>query len=175
MCRAERQIFVISLSRRAASGRVRLGPFDMPAALGRSGRSARKREGDGATPIGRWRLLEVYYRPDRVARPATRLPVSRITRAVGWCDAAGDRNYNRQVRLPYPASHERLCREDHLYDLVVVLDHNQRPRIRGNGSAIFLHCSRPGLAPTEGCIALPRTLLQRLLRHVRKGDLLIVG
>ncbi len=164
----------MSLSSAATSGRVRLGPFDAPAALGRSGRVACKREGDGATPIGRWRLLEVYYRPDRVMRPTTGLPVRRITRDAGWCDAAGDRNYNRKVRVPYPASHERLWRDDHLYDLVVVLDHNQRPRVRGHGSAIFLHCARPGLTPTEGCVALPRAELQRLLRLVRKGDLLVV-
>lgn len=145
-----------------------------PAALGRSGRRATKREGDGATPVGRWRLLRVLYRPDRVPRPRTGLPVRPITPADGWCDAPGDRNYNRPVRLPYPANAERLWRDDHLYDLVVVLDHNQRPRFQGAGSAIFMHVARPGLQPTEGCIALERAHLLRLLARLRRGAVIHV-
>ena len=107
--------------------------------------------------------LRVLFRADRLPRPRTALPVQRIGRADGWCDAPGDRNYNRPVRHPYPASAERLWREDALYDVVVVLGHNQRPRLRGAGSAIFMHVARPGYLPTEGCIALRRDHLLRLL------------
>lgn len=143
----------------------------MPCSLGRSGKRARKREGDGATPIGLWRLVEVYYRADRVARPATRLPVRALRRDDGWCDANGDRNYNRWVRHPYPVSAEHLWRADHLYDLVVVLSHNRVPRVQGGGSAIFMHLPRPGYRPTEGCIAVAardlRDLLRRADRHAR--------
>jgi L,D-peptidoglycan transpeptidase YkuD (ErfK/YbiS/YcfS/YnhG family) len=92
--------------------------------------------------------------------------VRAIRRDDGWCDASADRNYNRPVRLPYPASAERLWREDGLYDLVVVLDYNDRPRSRGRGSAIFMHVARPGYAPTEGCIALARGHLLRLLERL---------
>ena len=81
----------------------------------------------------------------------------------GWCDAPADRNYNRPVRHPYPASAERLWRADGLYDVVVVLGYNDRPRVRGRGSAIFMHVARPGYAPTEGCIALARPHLLRVL------------
>ena len=94
----------------------------------------------------------------------------RITPVSGWCDAPGDRNYNRQVTLPYPASAETLWRDDGLYDLVLVLDHNHRPRVQGAGSAIFVHVARPGHRPTEGCIALTRADLVQLLAHLRGGD-----
>jgi L,D-peptidoglycan transpeptidase YkuD (ErfK/YbiS/YcfS/YnhG family) len=89
--------------------------------------------------------------------------------ADGWCDAATDRNYNRRVRHPYTASAETMWRTDTLYDTVVVLDCNRRPRIRGRGSAIFMHVARPGFLPTEGCIALRRPDLLRVLSHLRSG------
>src|SRR5690349_5923716 len=122
---------VAALSPGATRGTVKLGGLAFPCALGRSGRRAVKREGDGATPIGRWRLLQVLYRADHILRPATGLPVRPIRASDGWCDAPHDRNYNRPVRHPYPASAERLWREDALYDIVVVLSHNVRPRVRG--------------------------------------------
>lgn len=145
------------------------GSMRLPCALGRSGRTVRKREGDGGTPVGVYAIARVLYRPDRATRPRTRLPIFPIRSRDGWCDQPGDRNYNRSVLLPYPASCERLWREDHLYDLVVVLDHNTRPRLRGGGSAIFLHVARPGYAPTEGCIALQRRHLERILGLLRRG------
>jgi L,D-peptidoglycan transpeptidase YkuD (ErfK/YbiS/YcfS/YnhG family) len=157
---------VFGLSARLDKGTLALGPMRFQCALGRSGRRANKREGDGATPCGRFRLVRVLYRSDRRPRPRTGLPVSAIGPDDGWCDAAGDRNYNRPVRLPYPASAERMWREDGLYDLVVVLDHNTRPRMRGAGSAIFLHVARTGFRPTEGCVALSERTLERLLFHL---------
>lgn len=146
-----------------------------PIALGRTGRQSRKREGDGATPVGRWRPLSVLYRPDRTPRPRCGLAVRPIGPLDGWCDAAGDRNYNRPVRLPYPASAEHLWRADRLYDLVVVLDHNQRPRVQGGGSAIFMHVARVGFRPTEGCIALSEKDLRQVVARLRRGTQIIVS
>jgi L,D-peptidoglycan transpeptidase YkuD (ErfK/YbiS/YcfS/YnhG family) len=162
---------VLVLGRSAARPRgiVKLGGLTFACALGRSGRRTRKREGDGATPVGCWRVLGVLYRADRVRRPTTRLPVRRIFPRDGWCDAPADRNYNRPVRHPYPASAERLWRADGLYDLVVVLSHNVRPRARGAGSAVFVHVAHPGCRPTEGCIALRRDHLARLLALLGVG------
>ena len=127
------------------------------------------RQGDGATPVGCFRLLQVFYRADRVPRPRTGLPLRPMRRDDGWCDDPADRNYNRPVRHPYPASAEHLWRPDALYDLVIVLDHNDRPRVRGRGSAVFLHVAADGLAPTAGCVALRRRDLQKLLAHVEPG------
>jgi L,D-peptidoglycan transpeptidase YkuD (ErfK/YbiS/YcfS/YnhG family) len=154
---------VLVLSGSASRGWLKLGGLTFPCALGRTGCRARKREGDGATPAGRWRTRAVLYRADRVRRPCTRLPVKAIGPFDGWCDAPADRNYNRPVRLPYPASAERLWRTDGLYDIVVVLGYNDYPRVRGRGSAVFMHVARPGYTPTEGCIALAIPHLLRLL------------
>ncbi|WP_306118993.1 MULTISPECIES: L,D-transpeptidase family protein [unclassified Roseitalea] len=151
----------------AAGGRV------LPCALGRSGTTTRKREGDGATPgYAVLRPLWAYWRADRGGRPATALPVRRTAHTDGWCDAPGHPAYNRPVRLPFVASHETIWRTDHLYDICVVLDWNVVPgRRRNAGSAIFMHLVRPGYAPTAGCIALARDdlvwLLARMDRHTR--------
>ncbi|GAB4229149.1 MAG: L,D-transpeptidase [Methyloligellaceae bacterium] len=144
-------------------GLLSFGEQRLACALGRSGIRALKREGDGATPAGCWLLRRVLYRPDRVTRPRTRLPVKAITPAMGWCDTPGDRNYNRAVRLPYPAGCEALWRDDRIYDILVILSHNERPRVRGHGSAVFLHLARPGYTPTEGCVALSEAALRRVL------------
>jgi L,D-peptidoglycan transpeptidase YkuD (ErfK/YbiS/YcfS/YnhG family) len=167
--RATPKIVVRSRSAGATRGLLTFGNLAFPCALGRSGRRVGKREGDGATPTGTFALRKAYYRPDRVVRPATGLPVA-VTRADdGWCDAPEDRNYNRWVRHPYPVSAERMWRSDGLYDLVVVMGHNDRPRIQGRGSAVFMHVAAPGLKPTEGCIALARPHLQRLLRLIGRN------
>ena len=141
----------------------------MRCALGRGGISALKREGDGATPRAAMRLLSVYYNPSRGSRPSTALDVRAIRSNDSWCDDPRDRNYNRAVRHPYPTSAEHLWRADALYDLIVVLDYNIRPRRRGAGSAIFMHVARPGYQPTEGCIALQPADLLKLLRIARRG------
>lgn len=158
----------------ATRGVVRLGTWRFPCALGRSGRRTGKREGDGATPFGEFALREVLYRADRDLPPRTGLTARPIRRHDGWCDEPADRNYNRLVRHPYPASAEHLMREDTLYDLIVVLGCNDRPRVRGLGSAIFIHLARPGYAPTAGCIALSRRDLLLVLRRCRRGTRIVV-
>ncbi len=132
-------------------------------AIGRGGVSACKREGDGATPIGVWPLRRLHYRADRVERPQTALPLRVLKPDDGWCDDPADAAYNRLIKLPYPSRHERLWREDGLYDVIGELGYNDRPPRPGDGSAIFLHIARPGFAPTEGCVALRREDLLSLL------------
>jgi len=163
------------LSRRATTGTLAAGHFRFPCALGRSGCKPLKREGDGATPLGRYKLQRAYFRPDRLVRPSTRLPMRATRIGDGWCDAPGDRNYNRPISHPYPASAERMWRQDQLYDIVVVLGYNDRPRVRGRGSAIFLHVARPNLAPTEGCIALRRSDLGKLIPLISGKTVLRIG
>jgi L,D-peptidoglycan transpeptidase YkuD (ErfK/YbiS/YcfS/YnhG family) len=153
---------------RRAPGRPREGRLILPggvrrAALGRSGIKALKREGDGGTPLGCFPIRQVLYRADRGPRPRTRLPIRAIRKDDGWCDDPSDRNYNRLVKLPSRRSAEGLMRADPLYDLVLVLGYNDRPRIKGKGSAIFVHLARPGLTPTDGCIALSRPDLRALI------------
>jgi L,D-peptidoglycan transpeptidase YkuD (ErfK/YbiS/YcfS/YnhG family) len=146
----------------------------MPCAIGLGGRRPKRGEGDGITPKGIWAIRGVLYRADRRRRPATALPVRAIRSDDGWCDDPADRNYNRGVRLPYGASHERLWRGDHLYDVVVILGYNDVPRSLGRGSAIFLHLARRSYKPTQGCIALSRADMDRVLRWLRPGDRVVV-
>lgn len=147
-----------------SKGLFLIGHKVLPCALGQNGAKALKFEGDGASPIGSWHLQYLFFRPDKTVRPQTRLPMKEITLASGWCDAAFDRNYNRPVTLPYKARTESLWRNDNLYDIAVVLNHNTRPRIQNLGSAIFMHIAEPNYAPTEGCIALNKHDLNYVLR-----------
>lgn len=140
-------------------------------AIGRSGATAAeaKREGDGATPLGVWRLRATLLRPDRVAAPATVLPWRWLRPDDGWSDDVLDPAYNRPVRHPHRFSAERLWREDGLYDVIVILGHNDAPPVVALGSAIFLHCAAPGFAPTEGCLAVERAVLARWLDRLTPG------
>jgi L,D-peptidoglycan transpeptidase YkuD (ErfK/YbiS/YcfS/YnhG family) len=155
-----------------ADGTLKLGERRVRCALGPAGvvPAAEKREGDGATPAGVWPMLRVLYRPDRGEAPRTALPVSAIDPSDGWCDDPGDPAYNRPVTLPYPGSCEAMWREDELYDLVVILAHNDDPPVPGMGSAIFLHCAKPGYPPTQGCVALEKSDLLELLSQAAPGD-----
>jgi L,D-peptidoglycan transpeptidase YkuD (ErfK/YbiS/YcfS/YnhG family) len=133
------------------------------AALGRGGVKPDKREGDSATPVGLMPLRRILYRADRLSLRDCAVPIEPVAPDDGWCDDPGSPDYNRMVRLPFDASHERLWREDGVYDVVGVLGWNDSPVQRGRGSAIFLHVARPDYAPTEGCIALALADLRRAL------------
>lgn len=142
------------------------GNLVLQCALGKGGISAFKREGDGATPLSNMRLLYGYRRGDAGQWPLSPLPLKRVRKRDGWCDAPKDANYNRPVNLPFKPSHENMWRKDDVYDVCIVMDWNIRPRRRGCGSAIFFHLARPGFTPTEGCIALKRADMARLLPHL---------
>ena len=144
------------------------------AAIGPGGVAVKGEEGDGITPRGSWPVREIFYRADRIAKPHTSLPLHAIARDDGWCDAPGDPNYNRLVKLPYAASHEGMWREDHLYDLVAVLGFNDDPVVAGKGSAIFLHLARDGYAPTHGCVALTFDDALAAIEQLQPGDQVVV-
>jgi L,D-peptidoglycan transpeptidase YkuD (ErfK/YbiS/YcfS/YnhG family) len=133
--------------------------------IGRAGACpvGEKREGDGMTPTGTWPIRGVLLRRDRVAAPSKlSLPWRWLRPDDGWSDDPADPAYNRPVRHPHPFSAERLWREDGLYDVIVVLGHNDAPPVAGMGSAVFLHCWSKG-SPTEGCVAIaPEELLDIL-------------
>ncbi len=164
---------------RAAPGKpnraiVRFGPLTLPAAIGRSGRTVIKREGDGATPIAAMRLLYGFRRGERNGRLPTALPIKRIRSDMLWCDQPADANYNRLVKAPFKPSHEEMKRKDGLYDICLVLDWNMTSRARNRGSAIFFHLIRPGYEPTAGCVAISARDMRRILPHLRKGTILRV-
>ena len=153
-------------------------------AIGRGGIGIKKGEGDGITPIGDWPMRQILYRADKITKPESCLPITIINENDGWCDDPTDINYNLQIKLPYDNSHtnhgytnrgyEKLWRDDNLYDLIVVLGHNDDPIINGNGSAIFLHVAKDGYKPTEGCVALAIENLLELSKTLTINDNLLV-
>ena len=154
---------------------VSLGPVTVQAALGRGGVTAFKREGDGGTPRAAMAVLSGFRRGGMLTPDRCGLSLQRVGSSDGWCDAPGHAAYNRHVRLPFPASHETLVRDDVLYDFGFVLDWNVGSRRRGMGSAIFLHVAKPGFPPTQGCIALHRRDMLRLMPLLRRGTIVRVA
>jgi L,D-peptidoglycan transpeptidase YkuD (ErfK/YbiS/YcfS/YnhG family) len=150
------------------------GALAFPVALGRGGVLANKREGDGGTPRGSFGLRRLWWRADRAPRPATLLPMRPIQRDDAWCEDPSDRRYNQAIKVPADNPGDRLLRDDHLYDFIIEIDHNTRPRVARRGSAVFLHLARPGLAPTAGCVAMPAGRLKKLLARVGPHTRIVV-
>jgi L,D-peptidoglycan transpeptidase YkuD (ErfK/YbiS/YcfS/YnhG family) len=167
-----RSLSLIRVRKRPAQptrGVLLAGALTIPVVLGRGSIRANKFEGDGATPRGRFRLVRLWWRGDRYPRPPTLLPTQRITPDLAWCEDTTDRRYNRPFRKSADEGGDRLWREDHLYDFVIEIDHNTRPRVAGRGSAVFLHLARPNRSPTAGCVAFSEPDLLRLLTRLGPG------
>ena len=158
-----------------ARGLLIAGPLRIPCALGPAGVVRDKREGDGGTPAGRFRLLWGYFRPDRPRPPAGGVPLRPLRRESGWCEDPASRNYNRPVRAPSRDATDRMWRRDGLYDLVFVLDQNFSQRAKGRGSAIFFHHARPDLSPTAGCVAISPAAMRRLAPHLSRRAVLVIA
>jgi L,D-peptidoglycan transpeptidase YkuD (ErfK/YbiS/YcfS/YnhG family) len=151
------------------------GPLAVPVALGRGGIRANKREGDGGTPKGTFRPRQLWWRADRHPRPATFLPMRAIGPEDAWCEDPSDRHYNQPVRLNSEQGGDRLRRNDHLYDFIIEIDHNTKPRIAGRGSAIFLHLARPNFSPTSGCVSMTKGAMLRLLKRLGPETRIEIG
>jgi L,D-peptidoglycan transpeptidase YkuD (ErfK/YbiS/YcfS/YnhG family) len=178
------QLMVVPLTEAAAagyesfeyrSGRLRWSKGNAAAAVGRSGVTVDKREGDGATPVGCYPLISVFYRADRIEAPGSQLRVIPLAPNHAWVDDPADANYNRLVALPYPASAEPMWREDELYDALVVIGYNTDPVMSGAGSAIFLHIATPDFARTAGCIAVAKEVLLGLLPVLGPGSTITIS
>lgn len=155
-------------------GVLTTGALAFPVALGRGGILANKREGDGGTPRGRFRLRQLWWRADRMPKPATLLPARPIGPQDAWCEDPADRRYNQAIRVAPDRTGDRLRRADQLYDLIIEIDHNTRPRVARRGSAVFIHVARPGLTPTAGCVAMPKPRLRQLLARLGPSSRIII-
>ena len=147
----------------------------IPVALGRGGILANKREGDGGTPRGVFHPKKLWWRADRHTRPRTFIAARAIRPEDAWCEDPNDRHYNQPIRLTTEAPGDRLTRKDHLYDFIVEIDHNTRPRIAGRGSAVFLHLARDNFGPTAGCVSMTEAAMVRLLRRLGRKTKIIIG
>jgi L,D-peptidoglycan transpeptidase YkuD (ErfK/YbiS/YcfS/YnhG family) len=159
-----RQIHVRALSARAKTGLLTAGNINVRCVVGRGGFKALKREGDGATPKGVWPLRQLILRPDKMRFVLAALPRRFLKRDDGWCETPDDPRYNQPVKVPYKAGSDHMWRSDDLYDAVVVLGHNDRPRLRNFGSAVFFHIARPDFGPTAGCVAVTRKDMRKILK-----------
>jgi L,D-peptidoglycan transpeptidase YkuD (ErfK/YbiS/YcfS/YnhG family) len=176
--RRDRPLALIRVSRAAGNPRrgwLTAGGWTVPVALGRGGIKANKREGDGGTPRGVFHPRRLWWRADRHVCPKTHLAVRAIRPEDAWCEDPADRHYNQAIRLKRGAAGDRLTREDHLYDFIVEIDHNTRPRIAGRGSAVFLHLARTNFSPTAGCVSMTRSAMLRLLRRMGPQTRIVIG
>ncbi|MES1151116.1 MAG: L,D-transpeptidase family protein [Dongia sp.] len=169
------ELLITAARRGGTRGTAVLGALSVPCALGRSGISSDKTEGDGCTPAGRFPIRRLLYRPDRVRDLTCGLRMQPMSPSDGWCDDPEDSAYNRLVTRPYPASHEAMWLESALYDLVLVIGHNDDPVVPGKGSAVFLHLAQPDFAPTEGCVAFARTDFVALLQAMEPTTHIVIA
>jgi len=151
------------------SGHLTFGPHHSRCALGRGGVTRTKQEGDEKTPLGHFPLRRIWYRPDRVIRPHSHLPIAEIAPKSGWCDDMTAPCYNRPIIRPTRFRHEALWRHDRLYDVFIELGYNDAPPEKGRGSAIFLHLEKNNFNPTLGCIAVSHNTMSFILRHAAPG------
>jgi L,D-peptidoglycan transpeptidase YkuD (ErfK/YbiS/YcfS/YnhG family) len=143
--------------------RLHIGHLVFPCLIGRNGRRHLKREGDGASPVGVFELTTGFYRRDRVTKPRIPMKTRPLRPSDGWCEVPGSGFYNRHVKLPFRDGHETMWRDDAAYDIVFATNHNARPRVQGQGSAIFFHLTRKEGKATAGCVAVSLKDMQKIL------------
>ncbi len=150
------------------SGYLKYKNLKFRCALGKSGIKKKTREGDNVTPKGIYKILKVYYRKDRIKKIKAPFKKIKITKKIGWCDDVKSQCYNKQIGTPTSLSHEKLHRNDNIYDIICVINYNINPTVANKGSAIFLHIKKGNYKNTKGCIALKKNHLLKLLASIKK-------
>jgi L,D-peptidoglycan transpeptidase YkuD (ErfK/YbiS/YcfS/YnhG family) len=143
--------------------------FRFRCALGKAGIGKKKKEGDNITPKGLYKIVKIYYRKDRIKRVSSKFKLIKITKNIGWCDDPNSEKYNQIINLPTKYSYEKLYRKDNVYDLILVLNYNMDPVIKKKGSAIFIHVAKKNYQSTQGCIALKKNNLMKLISKINKN------
>ena len=139
--------------------------------IGKRGIGYKKKEGDLITPKGRYRIKYILYRKDRIKKIQTKIKKIIIKKNMGWCDDPNSKLYNKLIKLPSTFSYEKLYRKENVYDIILVLNYNMKPVIKHKGSAIFIHVSKSNYKKTEGCVALKKTHLLKILKDLKKNTL----
>ena len=138
-------------------------------AVGKAGIGKKIKEGDKITPIGTYKIVNIYYRKDRIKKLSSKFKLIEITKDMAWCDDPKSKKYNQLVKLPINYTHEKLYRKDYIYDLLLVLNYNMCPIIKNKGSAIFIHITKKKYQATQGCIALKKAHLVKLTSKINKN------
>ena len=151
------------------SGLIKYKNFKFRCALGKAGIVEKKREGDNITPTGTFKMVKIYYRSDRIKKISSKFRAIKIKKNMGWCDDPNSKNYNQLINLPSRYGHEKIFKKNNIYDIIVVLNYNMKPVIKNKGSAIFIHIAKKNYQPTQGCIALKKNDLLKLLSKISKN------
>ena len=138
-------------------------------AIGKRGIGYKKKEGDLITPKGKYKVKYILYRKDRIQKIQSKIKKIIIKKNMGWCNDPLSKNYNRLVKLPSHYSFEKLYRKENIYDIILVLNYNMHPIIRNKGSAIFIHISKRNYKKTEGCIALKKEHLLKIIKELKSS------
>ena len=149
------------------SGYLKYKNLEFKCTLGKGGIGIKKGEGDNITPKGTYKIINIFYRKDRIKKISSKFQLIGITKKIGWCDDPKSEYYNQLIKLPTEYSHEKFFRKDNIYDLVLVLNYNMRPIIKNKGSAIFIHVAKKN-KKTAGCIALSKMDLITLIKKIDK-------
>ena len=148
--------------------------FKFKCSIGKKGLKSKKIEGDHCTPIGVFKIGKVYYRPDRVKKPDTILKTKTITKNMGWCDDPKSKDYNKLIKLPINYRYEKLYRKENIYDLILVLNFNMRPIVKKKGSAIFIHIAKKNYKKTEGCVAVNKVSLLKIIKKLKNNTKVLI-
>jgi len=143
--------------------------------FGKKGFTSNKREGDLKTPVGTFKILNCYWRADRIFKPRTQLNCKKIVKNMVWCDDTNSIDYNKLVTLPCEHSYEKLFRKDHCYDILITISYNMQPIKKNLGSAIFIHIAKRDYKRTNGCIALKKKDILELLKCTNKNTEIKIG
>ena len=157
------------------SGLLKYKNLKFRCALGKAGIRKKSKEGDNITPKGKFKILKIYYRKDRIKKITSKFKLIKIRKNMGWCDDPNSKKYNQLIKLPTSYSYEKLFRKEKIYDLIIVLNYNIKPTIKNKGSAIFIHVANKNFDKTAGCIALKKNDLRRLFKVINKNVQILIN
>ena len=157
------------------SGQLKYKDLKFKCALGKAGVGKKRAEGDNITPKGTYKIIQIYYRKDRIKKISSKFKLIKINKNMGWCNDPRSKKYNQLIKLPSKYTYERLFRKDNLYDLILVLNYNINPIIKNKGSAIFMHIAKKKYKKTAGCIGLKKSDLLKLIKIIKKKTKVIIN
>lgn len=111
----------------------------------------------------------ILYRKDRIKKIQTKIKKIAIREDMGWCDDPKSKDYNKLIKLPFAYNFEKLFRKENNYDIILILNYNMKPVIKNKGSAIFIHIAKKNYKKTEGCIALKKIHLLKIIKRMNKN------
>jgi len=157
------------------SGHLKYKNLKFRCALGKAGIGEKSMEGDNLTPKGIYKIVNIYYRKDRIKKISSKFTPIKITKNMGWCDDPLSKKYNQLIKLPKKYSYEKLYKKNNTYDLLLVLDYNMKPIVKNKGSAIFMHVAKRNYKPTAGCIALKKKDLLKLTKIIKLSTKILIN